>query len=308
MSIEETHAERQEALPQRRQRLKLIDIYTHRGAFSSDELQGIAAKARDLTRSTRLASTTEERLPQGESNGELFGESLGRSSGEPQGQEETYINENTESPPDDTGSLPTTPFTVPSNDIPHISPHSLPGILPDTTPDNSPKDSPYHSPDTTPDNSPTIPLTENQAILYFCLKQLNGVLTNLSRISQVTGISEHTLKSCLKKLRQEGLIQHSGRQQFKGLTGFSARTLPRNLSLQGDGPRFSSRLQRIDFKALSLTARLTPLNPNAPHIDTNNPTVHPNIHPTVHSTIPLTDHRAIHPTVHPDNNSPCSSK
>ena len=58
MSIEETHAERQEALPQRRQRLKLIDIYTHRGAFSSDELQGIAAKARDLTRSTRLANTT----------------------------------------------------------------------------------------------------------------------------------------------------------------------------------------------------------------------------------------------------------
>jgi biotin operon repressor len=296
MSIEETHVERQEALPQKRQRLKLIDIYTHKGAFSSDELQGIAAKARDLTQSTRLASTTEERLPEGESNGELFGELLGRSSGEPQGQEETYVNENTESPPNDIGSLPTTPFTVPSNDIPRISPH----ISSHSPPDNSPKDSPYHSPDTPPDSSPTIPLTENQAVLYFCLKQLNGVITNLSLISQVTGISEHTLKSCLKKLRQEGLIQHSGRQQFKGLTGFSARALPRNISLQGDGPRFSSRLQRIDYKALALTARLTPLNPDAPHIDMNSPTVHPTIH--------LTDHRAIHPTVHPHDNYPCSSK
>src|SRR5215510_6076148 len=134
MSIEETHAERQEAPPQRRQRLKLIDIYTHRGAFSSDELQGIAAKARDLTQSTRLASTTEGRLPQGESNGELFGESLGRSSGEPQGQEETYVNENNEntvSPLNNIGSLPTPPFTVPSNDILHISPDSSPHTLPD---------------------------------------------------------------------------------------------------------------------------------------------------------------------------------
>jgi biotin operon repressor len=300
MSIEETHVERQEALPQKRQRLKLIDIYTHKGAFSSDELQGIAAKARDLTQSTRLASTTEERLPEGESNGELFGESLGRSSGEPQGQEETYVNENTESPPNDIGSLPTIPFTVPSNDIPRISPHISPQTSPHSPPDNSPKGSPYHSPDTPPDSSPTIPLTENQAVLYFCLKQLNGVITNLSLISQVTGISEHTLKSCLKKLRQEGLIQHSGRQQFKGLTGFSARALPRNISLQGDGPRFSSRLQRIDYKALALTARLTPLNPDAPHIDMNSPTVHPTIH--------LTDHRAIHPTVRPHDNYPCSSK
>ena len=308
MSIEETRGERQEALPQRRQRLKLIDIYTYTGAFSSDELQGIAAKARDLTQSTRLASTTAERLPQGESKGELFGESLGRSSGEPQGQEETYVGENTESPLNDIDSLPTTPFTVPSNDISHISPHSSPHTSPDSPPDSSPKGSPYHSPNTPPDGSPTIPLTENQAILYFCLKQLNGVITNLSRISQVTGISEHTLKSCLKKLRQEGLIQHSGRQQFKGLTGFSARALPRNLSLQGDGPRFSSRLQRIDYKALALTARLTPLNPDAPHIDMNNPAVHPNIHQTAHPTNHLTDHRVIHPTAHPDNSHPCSSK
>ena len=185
-----------------------------------------------------------------------------------------------------------------------MSPH----MSPDNTPNNSPDSIPHHSPDDPPGTILTIPLTENQAILYFCLKQLNGAITNLSRISQVTGISEHTLKSCLKKLRQEGLIQHSGRQQFKGLTGFSARALPRNISLQGDGPRFSSRLQRIDYKALSLTARLTPLNPDAPHVDTNNLVVHHAIHPTAHPTVHLTYPLTIHPIDHPVEKYICSSK
>src|SRR5262245_17985177 len=152
MSIEETHAEHQEALPRRKQRLKLIDIYTHRGAFSSDELQGIAAKARDLTQPTRLAKTTKERLPQGELRGEPLGEAFGRPLSEPEGQEETYVKENTEPPPDDIGSSPTTPFTVPSNDTPHIAPHSSPHASPDISPDNTPKDPPYHSPDTLPDS------------------------------------------------------------------------------------------------------------------------------------------------------------
>src|ERR671925_492183 len=109
--------------------------------------------------------------------------------------------------------------------IPHRSPYHSPHDTPHDPPYSAPHDSPYSAPDA----SSTIPLTENQAILYFCLKQINGVITNLSRISQVTGISEHTLKSCLKKLRQEGLIQHSGRQQFKGLTGFSATVVARGI-------------------------------------------------------------------------------
>jgi hypothetical protein len=299
MSTKETHAERQEALPQRRQRLKLIDIYTHRGAFSSDELRSIAAKARDLTWSSRLANTTDKRLPQGESSGEQCGEPGGRPLGEPQGKEETYVPENAEFPYQDVGSLPTLPFTLPSNEISHTSSHSSPHISPDISSDHPPDSSPLHSPNSSSDISTTIPLTENQAILYFCLRQLNGAITNLSRISQVTGISEHTLKSCLKKLRQEGLIQYSGRQQFKGLTGFSARALPRNISLQGEGPRFSNRLQRIDYEALSLTARLTPLDPDALHVDIIHPAAHPTIHPAAHPTI--------HPAAHPIELCSCSS-
>jgi hypothetical protein len=307
MSIEDTNAERREALPQRRQRLKLIDIYTHRGAFSSSELEDIAAKAREVTRSTPVANPTEERLPQGEASGELFGESFGSSSDEPQSTSDVNPIENAEAPHNDSAPVSTVPFTVPSSVALHHSSDDSTNTPPHHSPDDPSIVSSYHPPHDSPNNSPTIPLTENQAILYFCLKHLDGAITNLTRIAHVTGISEHTLKSCLKKLRQEGIIQHSGRQQFKGLTGFSARALPSNISLQGDGSRLSSRLQRIDYTALPLTARLIPLNPDALHINTNHPTAHPTIHPAVHPTIHQTTHQTMHPVVHPTGNVPCSS-
>jgi hypothetical protein len=193
MSTEDSSAESREAPPPRRQRLRLIDIYTHKGAFSSNELTGIAAKARETTLSKHPANTEDELTigePSDESCGELSGEPLGRPSGEPYSNKESYPLENIE-----TSALkePTTSstarFTVPPHDSPYYPPHDSPHGSPDNPPNYPPHGSPYYPPDT----SPAIPLTENQATLYFCLKQLNGVITNLSRISQVTGISEHTL-------------------------------------------------------------------------------------------------------------------
>jgi hypothetical protein len=49
MSAEEIRTKDREAPPQKRQRLKLIDIYTNRGAFSGDELKGIAERVREIT-------------------------------------------------------------------------------------------------------------------------------------------------------------------------------------------------------------------------------------------------------------------
>jgi biotin operon repressor len=308
MAIEDTHTERREAVPQRRQRLKLIDIYTHRGAFSSSELEDIAAKARDVTRPTRMVNTTEEQFPQGEPSGELFGGSFGSSSGASQSQSESHPLENTAPTHTDFAVVSTVPLTAPSSASPYNSPDDPSNTSTHDSPDDSSNVSSHNPPYDSPDNSSTIPLTENQAVLYFCLKQLDGAMTNLARIAHVTGISEHTLKSCLKKLRQEGVIQHSGRQQFKGLTGFSARVLLRNISLHGDGSRLSSRLQRIDYKALSLTARLTPLNLDAPLIDTNHPVTHLTIHPTVHPTVHPTAKQTIHPAAYPTENALSSSK
>jgi hypothetical protein len=125
------------------------------------------------------------------------------------------------------------------------------------------------------------------------------MITNLSRISQAASISEHTLKSCLKKLRREGLIHHRGRQQFQGLTGFSAVVIHHNISLHGDGSMLSRRLQQINYDLLPLTAQLTPLATDSSPIETTHPTIHPTTHPTIHPTT--------HPTIHQPSNSPCSS-
>ena len=52
--------------------------------------------------------------------------------------------------------------------------------------------------------------------------QIEGAVTSLSKIAAETGISEHTLKSCLKKLRQAGLINYGGRKNCGGKMGFTA--------------------------------------------------------------------------------------
>lgn len=295
MSIEESRAEEREAIPQRKQRLKLIDIYTNRGAFSGDELRGIAARAREITLpNTPLhpVAGREEHTALGESRGEQSGGLIDELSGKTQSEDKTYPVENQDSLTNN--SLVASSTALPTQQPDYSSDHS---------PKDSPRDSPNHSPHSSPNDSsgeiPTVPLTENQAILYFCLKQLNGLITNLTRISHATGISEHTLKSCLKKLRQERLIQHSGRQQFKGLTGFTATIVPHNVSLQGDGNKLSRRLQQIDYQALPLTARLTPLNLDSQSMQAYDPTTHPTIHPTIHRTHAPT----IHPTDHPSYSS-----
>jgi hypothetical protein len=289
MAIEESSAENREAIPPRRPRLKLIDIYTNRGAFSGDELRGIAARAREITSPTTPLHPLPDRGDQealDESSGELSGGLIDEPPGETQEGDKAYPIEKQDSSPNH--SLVTS-STVLFTRQPYHSPLSSPNDSSYT----SPNDSPYNPPNNTSDNTPTVPLTENQAILYFCLKQLNGLITNLTRISHATGISEHTLKSCLKKLRQERLIQHSGRQQFKGLTGFAATTLPGNFALQGDRNKLARRLQQIDYKALPLTARLTPLNLDSQSIQVHDTTTHPTIHPTIH--------RTVHPTVQPTN-------
>src|SRR5215813_4913296 len=115
MSTEDSSAESREAPPPRRQRLRLIDIYTHKGAFSSNELTGIAAKARETTLSKRPANTEDELTI-----GEPSGESCGEPSGEPYNNKESYPLENIEtSALQEPTASSTAPFTAPPNDSPH---------------------------------------------------------------------------------------------------------------------------------------------------------------------------------------------
>ena len=178
MSTEEIKTENREDPPPKRQRLKLIDIYTNRGAFSGDELKGIAERVREIT----LPNPPLQHLPDtgkqsalGEASGELSGGSIDEPSDQSHSGGEIYPIENADSSANNQRIPPSTVSFTPQ---------------PDHPPYRSPNDSSHDSPDNSPDNSsydpshnlPTIPLTENQAILYFCLKRLNGATTNLTRV------------------------------------------------------------------------------------------------------------------------------
>ena len=76
-------------------------------------------------------------------------------------------------------------------------------------------------------------LTENQAVLYFCLTNIAGAVTSLSRIAGETGISEHTLKSCLKKLTKERLITTAAGVTVGGELDLPQRRSPETWSYEG---------------------------------------------------------------------------
>jgi hypothetical protein len=87
-------------------------------------------------------------------------------------------------------------------------------------------------------------------------QRIGGETTSLSRIARETVISEHTLKSCLKKLRAEQLIIYGGRCNCGGRIGFTARTLERPIVLRGEKTRLAKKLQQIDYQALLFTETL----------------------------------------------------
>lgn len=100
-------------------------------------------------------------------------------------------------------------------------------------------------------------LTENQAILYICLKQVGGAVTSLNLISQATRISEHTLKSALKKLRQHELIIYGGRKNSGGRFGFTAEAIECPIVLRGDRTRVQDCLRQIDTQDIVFATSLS---------------------------------------------------
>jgi len=120
-------------------------------------------------------------------------------------------------------------------------------------------------------------------MLYFCLKEINGKVTSLPQIAKETHISEYTLKSCLKKLRQEGLIRYDGRRNCGGRIGFTATALPQKILLQGNKNRLLRKFQQITQQALLFTESLeAPEEREATQIEENHPMDHPMDHPVDH--------------------------
>jgi hypothetical protein len=192
MPADRAEIERGETRPRKGRRLKLMESY---GAFSDERLQEVTEKIRDITsrRGHQPAVPHDDAAPP---FSERIGESIEDSIGEPIGGR---IGVPIESPIEQSIGSP--------DRSPVSSLHR--------SPDDSPVDLPISSPIESPDDRAArdaVLLTENQAILYFCLQRLGGVTTSLTRIARETGISEHTLKSCLKKLREERLYDFAMNQ------------------------------------------------------------------------------------------------
>ena len=106
-------------------------------------------------------------------------------------------------------------------------------------------------------------MSENQAVLYYCLRWLQGRITSLQLISQATGVSAFTLKHCLRKLRDQDAIIYHGRRNSVGRVGFAADALPCEILLRGSEHRLRQRLEEISYERLPIarpidTDKLTP--------------------------------------------------
>ena len=272
MPTDKVEAESSEERPRKRQRLRLIESY---GAFSDDRLREVTEKIRDVTSSQSHQSVPTDihaDEPVGDPSGEL---------------------------PDGTSRDVTNTPIQPPIDIPSHSPDGSP----DDTSIHPPRESPNESPRTASDlDGQAFPvlLTENQAILYFCLQRIGGETTSLSRIARETAISEHTLKSCLKKLRAEGLIMYGGRCNCGGRIGFTAKTLERPIILRGEKSRLAKRLQQIDYHALLFTERLEGTLPLEPQVgDVSHSMHHPLEQPMNHRMVGPMNQLLDHPEQQP---------
>jgi transposase-like protein len=280
MPADRAEVESGEDSPRKRRRLKLIESY---GAFSDERLQEVTEKIRGITSRQSTLPPDDAAHPLGDPIGEASDDSIGESIGLQIG-------------------------------VPIDSPIGTPIESPDRSsieslyraPDDSPCEIPLESSIGSPDGGPTpdaVLLTENQAVLYFCLQRLAGVTTSLSRIARETGISEHTLKSCLKKLRQERLLLYGGRQNCGGRMGFTAKTLERRIILRGDKTRLAKQLQQIDYQALGFVESLEEAaSAGVPPHELQHRMPHRINHPMDHRIDPLMDHH-----MESVQDQPCSS-
>src|SRR6266571_811449 len=307
MSTGEPEAKRDEVKPRERRRLKLIESY---GAFSDDRLQEVAQKIRGITsHNDPQLATLQGDAPL--SSGEIT-ESITQwitqcPLGEIEGVKEKQSFENAELI--STNRQISTPNESP-NDSPDRSSDGSSNESSDGSSNESSDGSSNRSPDGSPNESPLqlqllapssadagVLLTENQAMLYFYLKENNGKVTSLPQIARETHISEYTLKSCLKKLRQEGLIRYDGRRNCGGRIGFTATVLPQKIMLQGNKNRLLRKLQQITQQALVFTESLAAPEESAA---AKTEAIHPMDH--------LMDHLMDHPVDHPmDHLIFCSS-
>jgi hypothetical protein len=119
-----------------------------------------------------------------------------------------------------------------------------------------------------PGSSPTC-LSYTQAILYFCLKYLDGKPTNLKKLETVTGISEHTLKSAIYKLKKYKVIDYKGFCKYGKLSGFQAIIKKHDILYSDDQKKLQKTINIIELSSLSLTDGLNEFFKTSANIEKN---------------------------------------
>ncbi len=94
-------------------------------------------------------------------------------------------------------------------------------------------------------------LTENQALLYECLKYLNGQFVTLPSIARTVNVSVDTLRSCIRKLRKIKLITWSV-ENFGGHNGMLITTSEAAYRLRGSKVSLHEKLSGIDYTQLGI--------------------------------------------------------
>jgi hypothetical protein len=194
------------------------------GMLNEDKLRELAGKI-DRINEHSPASATKPYItsPHGEPDGVSPSEASGESPGIPRGQLGV--------------SLFAQPAVSPPG-TPHDAPGGTPGISPGTTPGGEAF-------------GETILLTENQALLYECLRCLDGQFVILPRIARALKASVDTLRSCIRKLRKINLVSWSV-ENISGQNGMRITVYTRAYTLRGSKVSLHDKLAGIDYPQLEV--------------------------------------------------------
>ena len=210
----------------KRRRLTLMESYDPElSAFSTSKLSEISNTIRFISTPNENASPSDESL--GEAHSETPGETPG---------------------------IPSEQIVRPLCASPSQSPLGELGISPSYSSPQSPRISPDNAPHGETPGEIVI-LTSNQALLYECVKILNGRFTTLARVSKAVNISVDTLRSCLRKLRKIEAVNWSV-ENISGQNGMriSATIIP--YAVRGNRNALNEKLANLDHAKLALNSRL----------------------------------------------------
>jgi len=100
-------------------------------------------------------------------------------------------------------------------------------------------------------------LNKNEAIIYYSLLKLSKCFTTCKRMEEVLGISQHTIRKCLKRLKDKGVIDYNSKN-IHGRYGLEIITYQTLVQIF-DKEEVIKKLESVDPKKISLFSTLNDL-------------------------------------------------